>query len=58
MKLISFYALWNKFGENELIITDRKRAKVYYDINSAIEDWHREVEYFYISDNKLFIRIK
>lgn len=58
MKLKDFYDLWFTFGENGLIIIDRKEAKTYYDFYNASAVWGKEVYGFYISDNNLYIRIK
>lgn len=58
MNLWDFYNLWICFGNNDLIIIDKKQLKTYYNFNDAKEVWHREVRSFYIKDNNLYIRIK
>lgn len=58
MKLKDFHDLWIAFGENELIIIDKKEALVYHDFYQAINIWFRPVDSFYISNNKLYIKVK
>ena len=58
MLLKDFYDLWFTFGKNEIIIIDKKEAKIYYDFYDAEEVWYRNVYGFYIENNKLYIRDK